>query len=361
MRLEIVRYNTAWIDVEGVLTAYSDRMHDGDEIPKSTAGRHRSAGSPKDSRRLPGVYLVRHRRLSFPARIAIRLFSVFAALLSAIFVPWRVLRHPVVRLWSTGTAGRPLARRLVPAALGVAALVIGPVIGAIAIGGDSPPTAAQLSDVFASRQSFPQSDRSADGRSTDRASRSQSRSMTPQPDRSAAPPASPSASPASASTASSEAPSTSPSSEPAHPTPVGGLSQVQMDYAKTIVDVGKQMGLPRQAFIVAISTALQESDLLNLANSGLSDSLNLPHDGVGSDHDSVGLFQQRPSAGWGTIAELMDPATAARRFYSALEQVSGWQDMPVTVAAQSVQGSAFPDAYAKQVPLATQIVDAIVP
>jgi hypothetical protein len=147
--------------------------------------------------------------------------------------------------------------------------------------------------------------------------------------------------------------------KPTVPAPVGGLTTVQMGNAATIVSVGKQMQLPKQAYIVAIATAMQESQLLNLANSGSSESLGLPHDGVGGDHDSVGLFQQRPSAGWGTVAECMTPATAARRFYQALVQVAGWQSMPVTVAAQTVQGSAYPDAYAKWESLATLVVNAL--
>ncbi|GIH21223.1 hypothetical protein Raf01_93950 [Rugosimonospora africana] len=144
------------------------------------------------------------------------------------------------------------------------------------------------------------------------------------------------------------------------PTPVGGLSQVQMDHAATIVRVGEKLKLPKQAFIIAISTALQESQLLNLANYGVAESLDLAHDGVGGDHDSVGLFQQRPSSGWGTVEELMDPATSATKFYDALMQVPGWQSMSITEAAQTVQVSAFPDAYAQQVSLATLVVDALV-
>jgi hypothetical protein len=143
------------------------------------------------------------------------------------------------------------------------------------------------------------------------------------------------------------------------PVPVGGLSQAQMDHAATIVRVGEQLKLPKQAYIIAIATALQESNLLNLANWGVSESLNLAHDGVGGDHDSVGLFQQRPSSGWGTVEELMDPATSATKFYDALMQIPGWQSMPVTEAAQAVQVSGFPDAYAQQEPLATLVVDAL--
>jgi hypothetical protein len=142
-------------------------------------------------------------------------------------------------------------------------------------------------------------------------------------------------------------------------TPVAGLTQTQMNHAKTIVDTAEQMHLSRQAAVIAIATAMQESNLRNLANTGLPESHTLPNDGTGFDHDSVGLFQQRPASGWGPVDELMDPATSTRKFLTALQDVPGWQDMPVTVAAQTVQGSAFPDAYAKHQPTAETVVDAI--
>ena len=265
---------------------------------------------------------------------------------------WAVLGRPAVRWWSGVTATRPFVRRWVPMAL-AALIVVGPVVGTLGSGGDSTPTAANMS-TLAEQQRSPQPADSAGRAAGDRASRGEARSEAPRKAGGPAAAASPSA--AASTPDKAAAPATT---KPAEPTPVAGLSQVQMDHAKTIVDVGEQMGLPRQAYIVAISTALQESQLLNMANWGSSDSLNRPHDGVGSDWDSVGLFQQRPSSGWGTVAELMDPATSARRFYQALERVPGWENMPVTVAAQTVQGSAFPDAYAKHVSRATQIVDAL--
>lgn len=141
--------------------------------------------------------------------------------------------------------------------------------------------------------------------------------------------------------------------------PVGGLSQRQMDHAATIVAMGQRAGLPERAYVVAIATALQESNLRNLANPRLPQSLDLAHDGTGNDHDSVGLFQQRTSTGWGPVPNLMDPAYAATKFYDALVQVPGWEDLPVTVAAQSVQRSAFPGHYAKHEPLAREIVAAL--
>jgi hypothetical protein len=138
-----------------------------------------------------------------------------------------------------------------------------------------------------------------------------------------------------------------------------GLSQTQMDNAKTIVRVGEQMNLPERAYVVAVATSMQETNLRNLANTGLPESENLPNDGTGYDHDSVGLFQQRPASGWGSVDELMDPDTSARKFYQALEDVPGWEDMPVTVAAQTVQGSAFPDAYAQHQDEAEAVVDSV--
>ncbi|MET7396537.1 hypothetical protein ABZS66_23955 [Dactylosporangium sp. NPDC005572] len=140
--------------------------------------------------------------------------------------------------------------------------------------------------------------------------------------------------------------------------PVGGLTQAEMNNAVAIIEAGQQLNLPSRAFVVAIATALQESHLHILANPNVPASLKLSNEGVGTDHDSVGLFQQRPS--WGSTAQLMDPHQSARLFYAALVKVNGWQQMAVTVAAQTVQVSAFPDAYAKWQSLAEQIVKAVV-
>jgi hypothetical protein len=146
---------------------------------------------------------------------------------------------------------------------------------------------------------------------------------------------------------------------PMRPKPVAGLSQSQTDYAYIIVEVGKQMGLARRAFVVAIATALQESHLRNLANPEVPQSLKYPHDGADTNYDSLGLFQQRPSMGWGTVAQLMDPAQSAARFYARLMRVSGWSALSISGAAQAVQRSAFPTAYAKHVDLAERIVEAL--
>lgn len=234
----------------------------------------------------------------------------------------------------------------------IAALLILVGIGGpfAAVRGDIvPPHRSGTADLAAAVRISADRQRDEVSRATARVAPTPSASMSPQPS------ASPSASP-------------SPRPKPKvaktkavviRPVPVGGLSQVQMDHAATIVRVGEKLKLSTQAFIIAISTALQESQLLNLANYGVAESLNLPHDGVGGDHDSVGLFQQRPSSGWGTVEELMDPATSATKFYDALMQIPGWQSMSVTEAAQAVQVSAFPDAYAQQVSLATLVVGAL--
>jgi hypothetical protein len=116
-------------------------------------------------------------------------------------------------------------------------------------------------------------------------------------------------------------------------TPGGSYSitPTQAQNAAIIAAVALRKGLPDHAVTVALATSLQESQLLNLSY---------------GDQDSLGLFQQRPSQGWGTSTQIMDPNYAASAFYDHLAQLSGWQTMPVTEAAQLVQHSATPDAYA---------------
>ncbi|HEX5595965.1 MAG TPA: peptidase M23 [Micromonosporaceae bacterium] len=141
--------------------------------------------------------------------------------------------------------------------------------------------------------------------------------------------------------------------------PVAGLSEVQMNNAKAIVWTGVDMGMPRRALVIAVATAMQESNLLNRASEVVPESKRYPHQGTGWDHDSVGLFQQRTSTGWGPVKKLMDPAYASQRFYRALMRVPGWQNMRLTEAAQAVQVSAFPEHYAKHEARATVVVDAL--
>jgi hypothetical protein len=110
-----------------------------------------------------------------------------------------------------------------------------------------------------------------------------------------------------------------------------GLTAEQANNAALIVAVGTSRGLPEQAKTIALATALQESDLRNLR--------------IG-DRDSLGLFQQRPSQGWGTAEQVMNPHHATNAFYDALILVDGWESMSITEAAQAVQRSGFPGAYA---------------
>jgi len=141
--------------------------------------------------------------------------------------------------------------------------------------------------------------------------------------------------------------------------PVAGLDETQMKNAIKIVETARSMGLGRDAQIIAVATAMQESTLYNRASTVYPESYDVPHEGDGSDFDSVGLFQQRSSTGWGAVKDLMKPDFATKQFLKALIRVPDWQDLPVTVAAQTVQGSAFPDAYAKHQGNATTVVDAI--
>ena len=93
------------------------------------------------------------------------------------------------------------------------------------------------------------------------------------------------------------------------------FNDTQLGHAAVIIQAGNAAGVGQTGQIAALMTALQESTLRNLANPTVGESMGLPHDGEGADHDSVGLFQQRPSMNWGTVKELMDPSTSASRFY----------------------------------------------
>ncbi|WP_374225617.1 peptidase M23 [Micromonospora sp. C31] len=147
--------------------------------------------------------------------------------------------------------------------------------------------------------------------------------------------------------------------KPVAPAPVAGLDKAQMKNAEAIVRTGREMGMPRRALVIAVATAMQESNLYNVASGVLPESRDYPHQGIGWDHDSVGLFQQRSSSGWGEVGELMDPEFATRQFLSALARVPGWQQMRLTDAAQAVQISAYPEHYAKHESRATKVVAAV--
>ena len=106
----------------------------------------------------------------------------------------------------------------------------------------------------------------------------------------------------------------------------------QTAYAATIDAIAEKRGLPARAATIAIATAIQESKLRNLKY---------------GDRDSVGLFQQRPSQGWGTPEQLLDPVYATNAFYDALVKIKGYEAMRITEIAQKVQRSAYPEAYAE--------------
>ncbi len=117
--------------------------------------------------------------------------------------------------------------------------------------------------------------------------------------------------------------------------------------AALIAGVALRRGLPPRAASIAIATAIQESGLRNLEY------------GDDAGPDSRGLFQQRPSQGWGTRAQVMDPVYAANAFYDGLLKVPGYTNMPITEAAQAVQISAFPEAYADHEPEARALASAL--
>jgi hypothetical protein len=105
----------------------------------------------------------------------------------------------------------------------------------------------------------------------------------------------------------------------------------QAENAALITAVAVERGMPARAASIALATAYQESKLYNIDY---------------GDRDSVGLFQQRPSQGWGSVEQLTDPVYATNAFYDALQKVDGYDSMEITVAAQEVQRSGYPDAYA---------------
>ncbi|WP_308296923.1 hypothetical protein [Streptomyces sp. ISL-44] len=110
------------------------------------------------------------------------------------------------------------------------------------------------------------------------------------------------------------------------------MTPEQAANAATIAAVGISKGLPDRAVTIALATAMQESALRNLGH---------------GDRDSLGLFQQRPSMGWGTAEQIQDPVYSAGIFYDHLVDVPGYSRLPLTVAAQKVQRSGYPQAYAK--------------
>jgi hypothetical protein len=122
------------------------------------------------------------------------------------------------------------------------------------------------------------------------------------------------------------------------------LTAEQVSNAATIAAVARDRGLPDRAVVIALATAQQESRLRNLDY---------------GDRDSLGLFQQRPSQGWGTETQVQDPVYAAGKFYDGLVKVPGWDSGRLTDVAQAVQLSGFPEAYQQWEPMATELVAAM--
>jgi hypothetical protein len=122
------------------------------------------------------------------------------------------------------------------------------------------------------------------------------------------------------------------------------LTAEQITNATTIARVAWDRGLPERAVVIALATAMQESRLRNLDH---------------GDRDSLGLFQQRPSQGWGTPQQVQDPVYAAGKFYDHLVQVPGWDSGRLTDVAQAVQRSGFPEAYQKHEGMAVELADAL--
>jgi len=118
----------------------------------------------------------------------------------------------------------------------------------------------------------------------------------------------------------------------------------QGENAALIAAIGMQRHLPARAVSIALATAFQESKIRNIP---------------GGDADSLGIFQQRPSQGWGTPDEIMDPVYATNAFYNALEKIPDYQSLDITVAAQEVQRSAYPSAYAQHEDAARALASAL--
>lgn len=149
------------------------------------------------------------------------------------------------------------------------------------------------------------------------------------------------------------------------------LNKQQLQRAAAIVAVGKSQNIPARGQLIALMTAITESTLRVLSNtSAYPASANIPNDGDGGDHDSVGLFQQRPAAGWGTVENLMDPVWSSRAFYGGpngpnhgsprgLLDLKDWQTMDPGAAAQAVQASAYPYRYAVNQPVAAKILSSL--
>ncbi|KAF7548361.1 hypothetical protein G7046_g8703 [Stylonectria norvegica] len=136
-----------------------------------------------------------------------------------------------------------------------------------------------------------------------------------------------------------------------------GLDATQSNNAAAAIGEVRAEGLNRQACLAVISTALQESTLHIYANNAVPASLNYPHDLVGGDQDSIGMFQQRPEW-YPDIAKDMSAAGSTAQFLAAMVQIAGWQTMEISALDQAVQRAEAGNLYAQRIPLATQVCDA---
>jgi hypothetical protein len=162
---------------------------------------------------------------------------------------------------------------------------------------------------------------------------------------------------------------------------VSDLSVVQTGNARTITEVARERGLDRAAAEIAVATSLAETGLINFANDGTSElyaaeidrplsdlerevarrSLEYPHDEVGNNLDSIGLFQQRPTTGWGAPERLIDPRSASGLFYDHLLKIPDWQSGVPWQTAQKVQSSPSADGgiYERSYQRAVMVVGAL--
>jgi hypothetical protein len=122
------------------------------------------------------------------------------------------------------------------------------------------------------------------------------------------------------------------------------LTGEQAANVETIAAVARDRGLPDRAVVIALATAQQESRLVNVDY---------------GDRDSLGLFQQRPSQGWGSTAQVQDPEYAAGAFYHRLVRVPDWEHRPLGEASHAVQRSAFPERVPRWEPMARALTDAL--
>lgn len=121
----------------------------------------------------------------------------------------------------------------------------------------------------------------------------------------------------------------------------GALDEESLSIANRIIEIGKERGLPPRAWQIAIQAGKTESNLANLTH---------------GDRDSLGIFQMRPSMGWGSVAEVTNVDYQINKFYDVLQEVPGWEELRPGTAAQRVERSAFPLRYHEWEPMAAHLV-----